>query len=235
MKRIKFAFFAAIMISSFVHASTPKEVLIPVSHVYTPTGFDSNDNTEIVVSGFLPNLCHKSPKTKVLVKSNTIEITLTSLKYHSSNPFCPEFIVPIVKTIDLGVLDKGNYNIIVNGKSMYEKKAKINIDEASSNAIDDSVYAGVDFIEKTENSRTIILKGYNPSACYVFDKFEIFSNNKDTLSILPKMKQVSDFCPMKMIAFELEMEVPKELERDKILLHVRSLSGNSVNTLFLNK
>ena len=30
---------------------TPVETLVPVDHIYVPKGFDSNDNTEIIVEG----------------------------------------------------------------------------------------------------------------------------------------------------------------------------------------
>lgn len=224
----------ATLISSLANASTPTEVMIPVNHVFTPSGFDSNDNTEIIVQGHLPNLCHKSPKTEVTIQDNTINITLTSLKYDDSNPFCPPMIVPIVETVDLGLLNQGDFKIVVNKKSIYEQKAGISIAKAPSNAIDNSVYLGVEFVERNSSSRTITLRGHNPSTCYVFDKFEIFDNGADTLSILPKMKQVSEDCPLKMTPFEIEMDVPKILDRGMILLHVRSMSGKSVNTLFQN-
>ena len=45
----------------------PEEKVIPIEHVYIPSGFDDNDNVEIVITGFLPNLCHKSPSAKVRV------------------------------------------------------------------------------------------------------------------------------------------------------------------------
>ena len=35
-------------------------VLVPVDNVYSPKGFDANDNSEVIVSGFLPNLCYKN-------------------------------------------------------------------------------------------------------------------------------------------------------------------------------
>ena len=49
------------------------------------------------------------------------------------------------------------------------------------------------------------------------------------------MKQVSEFCPMKMVPFEYEVEVPNNLEKEKILLHVRVMDGRSVNSLYLNR
>ena len=73
---------ALISFSSVLIASTPRETKVPVSHLYVPDGFDSNDNVEMVVSGILPNLCHKSPKTAVVrdkLEPNKLKIERTSL------------------------------------------------------------------------------------------------------------------------------------------------------------
>lgn len=217
-------------------ADTPFEKEVPVDHVYSPIGFDSNDSTEVVVEGFLPNLCHKSPKTKVEINGDTINIKLTSLYYDSTTYFCPEMIVPFTETVSLGLLDKGNYKIVVNGKTPYEATSKLKIAEATSDAIDEFTYAYVDYVEKAAPaSKTVKLKGYNPSDCFALEKIDYVSNGEDTYSILPKMKQIRDFCPMKMMPFEYEFKVPNELQRSKVLLHVRTMYGKSVNTVFANE
>lgn len=218
---------------SAVHAGTPVETIVPIDEVFSPVGFDSNDNSEIVVSGWLPNLCHKSPKSTYSISGRTINITVSALKYDSSNPFCPEMIVPFVETIKVGILDKGKYDIVVNGKTPYEKQSKIKIDESSSNAVDDFIYANVHYIEQEIGNNVVTLKGYNPSDCFVLDDIKFVSNGINAYSVLPIMKKVRDFCPMKLVPFSYDIEVPQSLQHNKVLLHVRSMDGNSVNTLFI--
>lgn len=214
-------------------ASTPVEKLVPVEHVFIPVGFDSNDTVEIVVTGFLPNLCHKSPEASIVVIGNDISINISSLYYQDSNPFCPSMIVPFEQTVNLGLLDKGNYNIKVNGKSPWELKEEMNILSSSSNAIDDHHYAYVNYIDKeAAGAGEVMLKGYNPSDCFVLDKIEHVSNNKDTYSIMPKMKQIRSFCPRKMVPFSYKWKVPNDLNRRNVLLHVRTMNGNSVNSVY---
>ncbi len=215
-------------------ASVPVEVMVPIEDVYSPKGFDSNDNSQIIISGYLPNLCHQAPKSIVKMVDGKVDIKIVSLKYDPSNPYCPEMIVPFVEAIDLGVMDKGVYDIVVNDQSVFERRASLQVDEASSDAIDDFVYAGVEYIEKSAGSCRVVLKGYNPSDCFVLDQIEIVDNNKDVYSILPKMKQISDFCALKMVPFEYDVIVPSKLKSDKVLLHVRSMEGKSINSIFLN-
>ena len=213
---------------------TPIEAEVPVDHIYVPTGFDSNDQSEVIVTGFLPNLCHQAPNAQVELKNGKVYVRVTSLYYHESNPFCPEMVVPFTEKVNLGVLDKGNYEIVVNSKTAYEKKEILAVSESSSNAIDEFNYAYVSYIDREEGTRTVNLKGYNPSDCFELDKISFVSNGKDTYSVLPKMKQVRGFCPMKMMPFSYNVEVPKDINRAKVLLHVRSMNGHSVNSIFSN-
>lgn len=211
------------------------EANVPVDHVYSPAGFDSNDNSEVVVTGYLPNLCYKAPKSTVMVKDGKISVSVKAMK-KASLSFCADVIVPYIEFINIGVLDKGKYQIAVNENSNWEKKSNIVISEASSNSIDDVVYANVDEVVRgDEGSRKVILKGYNPSDCFELKEIVIKDNGIDTYSILPKMKQVKAFCPKKMIPFSFEVEVPQNLEADKVLLHVRVMDGRSINAFFNNK
>lgn len=221
------------LISVSLHASTPVEKIIPINDVYSPLGFDTNDTSEVIIEGILPNLCHRAPITKVVIKGNIINIKVTALSYHESNPYCPELALPFLETVKLGLLNKGKYTILVNGKTQFEKKSKMLVTESDSNAVDDHIYANVDYIEKMEQSpNKVTLKGYNPSYCFVLDEVKFVSNGENTYSVLPKMKQVSQLCPMKMTPFAIEVEVPQSINKSKVLLHVRGMDGNSVNSLY---
>lgn len=233
MKMMKSLLVASVLVGSLAHASTPIEKMVPVDHAFIPAGFDSNDNVEIVVTGYLPNLCHKAPNAKVTMNGSNIDIKVTSLYYHQSNPFCPEMVVPFTETVQLGIMDKGNYKITVNGKSPWEQNEKMAVAESTSNAIDEFNYAYVQYIDKEVGNNEVALKGYNPSDCFILDKIDHVNNKKDTYSILPKMKQIREFCPMKMIPFSYDWDVPAELPNQKnVLLHVRTMDGHSVNTIF---
>lgn len=212
------------------------EAHVPVDHVYTPAGFDSNDNTEVVVTGFLPNLCYKAPKSAVTVVDGKISVSVKATMRTNGLGFCTNVIVPYTEFIKIGVLDKGKYQIAINEKSHWEKKSQISITEAINSSIDEAVYANVKEVTRENDvSRKVILKGYNPSDCFELKEIIIIDNGVDTYSILPKMKKVKTFCPKKMIPFNYELEVPEKLEADVVLLHVRVMDGRSVNAFFNNK
>lgn len=221
---------------SFGAASKSYETNVPVDHVYSPSGFDSNDNAEVAITGYLPNLCYKAPKASVDVKDGKINVSVKAIRNDNAMGFCANIKVPFVEYIQIGVLDKGNHLLVVNEASKWEKRSKLQVAEASSNSIDEVVYANVQQIVRAdENSRTVLLKGYNPSDCFELKEVVVKDNGVDTYSILPKMKQVRASCPMKMIPFTYEVEIPQNLESNKVLLHVRVMDGRSVNAFFSSK
>ena len=216
--------------------SAPVAMPVPVDHVYVPNGFDSNDNTEIVITGFLPNLCYKIPSSQVSVGEGKISIAMTALHTQSGMGFCADVIIPFIEYINVGTLKAGGYKIAINEDSSNAVNDKITIAPAKSSSIDDAIYANVDSILPSENgSRTVQLKGYNPSDCFVLKDIVIVDNGVDTYSILPRMKQIHTFCPKKLIPFTYEFDVPEKLEAEKILLHVRVMVGRAINAFYNNK
>lgn len=210
-------------------ATSPIISLVPVSKVYMPKGFDSNDMAEIVVTGFLPNLCYKSPIVKTKVEGKNIIVSVYAINHEPTHELeCTRMIVPFLIPVDVGVLDRGQYNVTVNE----QEKGQMKITEALSSAVDEHVYAYVEHVLIKPGSRNVILKGHNPSDCYVFDRVDYFHNDKDVYSVLPKMKQISHDCPMKMVPFAIETEIPQDLDAKQVLLHVRTMHGKSVNAVF---
>ncbi len=203
---------------------------IPIEEVFIPKGFDNNDHVELVVSSNFPDSCYKDFETRSQIDGRKIFLKIMAQK--TNDQFCAQALIPIMDTISLGVLDSGEYEV----KSSSGFESRFFIEESSSSAIDESLYMNVDYVEKMKNEENkIFLRGYNPSDCYEFDEAEIVSNSENTLSILPKMKQISEFCPMKFTPFSIEVRIPEYEEftgRDKILLHIRSMNGNAVNSFY---
>lgn len=217
-------------------AASAYEAPIPVEHIYVPAGFDSNDNTEVVITGTLPNLCYRVPKSTVSVQGGKVSVSMNATLRSNGLAFCTLVKLPYTETVDIGILDKGKYNVAVNEKTPFAANGKLSVAEATSNSIDDVIYANVESVERADiNKRTVLLKGYNPSDCFELKEIVVKDNGSDTFSVLPKMRQVREFCPKKMIPFTYEFEVPENLAAERVLLHVRVMDGRAVNAFFENK
>ncbi len=212
------------------------KVLIAVNHIYSPKGFDSNDNAEFVLSGNLPSPCYKFPHADVQIAGKMVFITVTALVGSAKEPdLCPQVLVPYLEPVSLGQLREGNYTVVVNGNTMFEIKGSISIGKATSTQIDNYIYAPVEYVERRSAARAVTLKGYLPSDCFQLERVEFVSNGVDTYSVLPILVQVRELCPMRIIPFEQTIPVPAQLKAEKVLLHIRSMNGKSVNSLFVNR
>lgn len=236
MKILKQLIPVALLVSGAAMAGESMiEVSVPVDHVFAPAGFDSNDHAEVVISGYLPNLCYKAPKADVKVVGNKIQINMKANKIKRGLGLCPTVIVPFIENVNIGLLDQGKYDLAVNENSPYEKNANMKVVEASSNSIDENIYANVsEIVRVSEQSRRVQLKGYNPSDCFELKEVQVVDNGSDVYSVLPKLNQLRDHCPKKMVPFVYEFSVPESLAAPQVLLHVRVMDGKSMNALFNN-
>lgn len=198
----------------------------PVKHLYVPTGFDSNDSVEVVVTGTFPTPCYSRNTVSVEVKGDQIAIEVSAIR-RDTKSMCPQMQVPFKEVVSIGNLQGGTYDLVVN-----EKLADtLVVGEATSNSVDDHLYAAIDRIEQKGPSE-YVLHGWRYSHCVVLDKVKVVSNGKDTLSVLPIMKQVNNFCPMKgmPIAYDVNLDF-SGLKTKEPLVHVRTMDGKSFNSI----
>jgi len=88
---------------------TTKEVLISVSDAYIPSGFDSNSDAYVVVSGVFPNGCYRWSKAEVV---HTAGKTHEVRSYANVQPgMCLMVLVPFTKEVQLGNLESGEHKI----------------------------------------------------------------------------------------------------------------------------
>jgi len=230
---MKCSLISLFFISSIALAS-PEIILAPVDHLYIPEGFDSNDSVEVVITGMFSNACFSRNNVEVKVKDSLIDVTVSAIAPDTAllaTRKCPDMVVPFKEVVTLGNLQGGNYDIRVNGGSRFGLKDKMAISEAASNSVDDAIYAAIEWVER-KSKNEVVLHGWRYSNCVDLDRVKIVSNNKDTLSILPVMKQLSDFCPMKGMPTAYSVKVDySSMKMNKPLLHVRTMDGKSVNTI----
>ena len=227
----------ALILSSSVMAQSPSVVEAPVDHLFVPSGFDNNDNVEVVVTGKFPNPCFSRNKVEVEVKDDTVIIDVTSLSKESES-MCEDLKVPFSETVTIGNLQAGDYKIVVNQGTAYQLNGKLDVAVSSSNSVDDHLYAKIDYVELGFTgglSGDALLVGASVSPCLALDRVEYLSNNQDTLSILPIMKKVGQDCPEKLTKLSIPVKFdPKKIPSEKVLLFVRSIDGKSVHT-FIEK
>lgn len=218
-------------------ANSPEVVPSPIDHLFVPKGFDNNDNVEIVVTGKYPNPCYIRNNSTVEVQDNKVLVTVTALR-RDSDEGCDPMAVPFSEAITIGNLQAGPYEIVVNGGTTYEQMEPLTVDVSPSTGVDEHLYAIVDYIELGFTgglSGDAVIMARSPSDCVVFDRVEYLTNGKDTLSVLPIMKKVSENCTEKIKRFEIPIRFhPRTFAHKDLLLFVRSIEGKSIHTI-INK
>ena len=227
-----FIIFCLLLIPHSGFGASPLHVQIPVKKIYVPNGFDTNDSVEVLVSAQLPNLCYRSPQARVKQINQDISISVTATYDIYRQGECAQVVVPKLIKVDLGVLDKNTYALHAN-EAVH---ASLQIKESTSSAVDDHIYANVEYIEPNDANRKVKLVGTHPNNCLQLKKVQTVQMSEDTISVLPILERVTDVeCEREEVPFEIEWEVPRDLEATGVLIHVRKMDGRSVNHLYRNK
>lgn len=218
--------------SILTFATNANIITAPTDHLFIPKGFDSNDSVQLIVTGNFPNTCYSRNTSEVKVEGKKILIQVNSIEQKVKN-ICAMMLVPFKEEVNLGMLASGVYEIVVNAGSKYEVKGALEVVPSSSSLIDDYIYLDVLYIEQSDTNKNLFkIKGMHYSDCIEIDRVDLISNEKDTVSVLPIMKQVAEFCPMKGHPIVTTTEIDlSQLPSESVLLHVRTLDGKSVNTI----
>lgn len=206
-----------------------KEVNLQVEHVYVPKGFDSNDNSEVVVTGWYPTPCYEWSRAVVHKEQDSLNVNIKAFVKEGMDTVCIDMAVPYVESVKLGALREGRLVLTVDAI-----KSHIEVTKASSSSNDDYLYGQVRRV--SSEGKDLVLEIELPSTCIELDRIQAVSNGIDTCSILPIMKKVKDICPRNPQTIKQRFPMPAEcLKTEKVLFHVRSLEGKAVNFLFKNK
>ena len=204
------------------------------SGVFTPVGFDSNDNSQVVLAGTFPNTCYKVSEPKVTVdKLNKRVYVQDRAVYHKG--LCLYMLVPYYKTVNLGVLEAGDYEIMLGDEAdptAAIKTAELGVSKATSSSPDDYLYAPVEEASlKTENGvLRLTLKGTFTRSCYQVKevKMSVIVSPHNMIIVQPIAEEDGTTCKDENREFETTVEIANA-PTGKTLLHIRSLNGQAIN------
>lgn len=204
-------------------------------------GYDSNDDIELTVHGALPNACfklHEAKSNRIGTNSFEIKVSMKKKNLSGCESALIETPVSFSQTISLGELDPGKYNFSYSVKGNIKQKY-MNIKSADVSTIDEQLYAPISsaFIPEliyTTNNAHVVLTGIFYSNCFELkaENVEVIRNN-NVFIILPKANY-SQYkkCKNKMYPIQQIVNLGPIKTKGHYLVHIRSLSGLSVNRVF---
>jgi hypothetical protein len=201
------------------------EIPAPVKAVFIPKGFDNNDNAQVVISGAYPNSCYKVGQTRVSVDPDMKLVHIEVTAYYSPQTYCLMYYIPFMEVVSVGVLRKGDYQVIVNELVGLH----LPVAEARTDGQDDYTYANVISITH-QRGPTFELQGVLPNSCAELTEVRVMKEEGNVLAVLPIVEFQRDCEPAEGVRLDFlkRFDVPKGLKGLK-LIHVRSLNGGSVN------
>ena len=207
-------------------------VTVGTKYLFSPIGFDDNDEATVVLDGYLPSGCYRLVQPEVVVDQETKRVTITPKARFFDHP-CIEALVPYWQEIHLGILPIGDYKVVVPSSSIQEA---MKIVEAPSAGPDDYLYAAIDAaaVDKQDDSDgySIKMQGRFTNTCMVLTEIRVIDTGR-TINVLPIMTMEDrDDCKPTEIPFRRMVDLPATVVEGRHLLHVRSLNGQAVNHVF---
>jgi hypothetical protein len=201
---------------------------------FAPTGFDSNDNAQLVIDGNYINTCFKVGPVLTKVDSENKKIYLRNQAYYYPDCWCLYVLVPYTQVVNLGILKPGIYDIIASDENAnFNSIGSLNVAKNQTSNPDNFFYAAVEEAQflKTETPGypIIILRGTLPSECMEIREIRVVRNSPNVIELLPIMTVRESGCDStKSTSFQKTISL-ENLSEGKYLIHVRSLNGQSIN------
>lgn len=208
----------------------------PIEKAYIPTGFDDNDNVQIVVNGEFPNSCFQpgAYSTEVDQRSNTIYI---EQKAHALWSTCLQYILPFTQVIDVGVIGAGVYRVV--DATTGDTIGQTSIARAMKPTQDDDLYPIVDEAKIRRSAgkpemNEIELEMHFKDRCSRLGRVEV-NYYDDVIVVRPIVAPLyanwgTARCTPAPEDFVFSVPV-KEGVKGTYLLHVRSMNGQALNRM----
>jgi len=218
----------------------PRLVTAPIERVFVPLGFDSNDNVEVVLHGHFPSTCFKLGPAMYTVDEATKTIEIEALSYQY-NGGCAQILVPFIQSVSVGLLKEGNYNIVVKDRP-HTRTASLPVTEAVTSQPDDYLYAPVATVAMVNTlglKKGIRIEGEFPMlfhGCMVLKDVRLNVTADDVIVVLPIAEIVhGQTCNQSSYThkFSTVAEIPGQLLEAEYLIHVRVISGESLNKFIM--
>ena len=210
-------------------AATPARVPVDFQKLYTPHGFDSNDNVQIVGEGRFDHACYRPTETKVQVDETKKIITVgpAAFLYHG---WCLQVTLPFHRVMNLGIVSPGDYQIVQS--TDHKVLGHIVIKAAMKLTPDDYLYAPIEqaYLRDQQSRTKVLLSGNFANSCMKL--VEVKSQIQKNMIVLQPIAEMQTLanCTDGEFAFEKEVDLGS-IPEGRYLLHVRSMNGNAINSL----
>lgn len=212
--------------------ASPELVKVRIQKAYIAVGFDNNDQSEVYVTGYLPDGCHQFGPHRVTVDEKTQTVFIEQQAYKHPGP-CIDMIIPYAHVVRLGVMGRGSYRIVDSTSS--KELGALTVTEATKPIIDDFLYLPLtNAYAKQEGEKaeaSITLQGTFVDRCTRYKETKVHYY-QDVIVVQPIAERLpARLCTEEPKRFQLSVPLKADL-KGSYLIHVRAMSGEAINSLF---
>jgi hypothetical protein len=221
-----------------VQAETLKTrvVALKPEAVFTPRGFDSNDNAQLVVSGSFTGHCMKTRSMDKRIDLQNRRIYITHQVTIEEGCTDLAMYIPYSNVVDLGPLPAGIYEIgAIDDQGRAIRMGSIPINRAAvinTHTTDDRVYAPVTSVSFSMNPSmsepVLTLGGVLTNSCLSAANLEVRQTANNVIEILPLLNVSRDNCKMEPSRYQKSVTL-KGFPATDTLIHIRAMNGQSIN------
>jgi len=214
----------------------PVLVSAPVQKVFVPLGFDNNDNVEVVVHGHFSNSCYKVGPSNATVDTDAKTVTIQAQAFEYPQAICAQMQVPFTVEVKIGLLKEGEYRVLVAGSPDLVTDPLI-VGAATTSNPDDYIYAPVhqaSIVKDAQGVDHLQIEGVYPYmfiGCMKISEVRVSQAPGQVIVVQPIAEILEDrLCsPLDSKNFTILKAIEFPLTFTEYLIHVRTLSGTSVN------
>jgi hypothetical protein len=225
-----FALLSFVVSADALAQAMPETVSVAFEKIYVPLGFDSNDNIQMVGEGVFENSCYRPAPTAVTVDVEKKTVHLEPKAYHYGG-LCLQVLLPFNRQIDVGILGAGLWTVTQGASNV--KVGEINVAVALTKNADDFIYAPVSqaFFNQANGKNEVVMSLELPCDGLPVENVKV-SVQKDVLVLQPIMKNDGrSGCARAFLPVQKTVDVGA-VPPGRYLLHVRSMNGTAINSLF---
>ncbi len=200
--------------------------------VFSPVGFDNNDNSQVVLFGHFPHNCYKAGPATYTVVGNEILVKNTSTENTAIDP-CIKAPVPWTTTLNLGMLAPGKYSVkIADDTGKWVPYTDLSVSTALTERTDDYNYSYVEgaIIDRSGGTPVLAITGTFSLTCMQLGAVEV-RESAGVIAVLPTVQiWESSTCgyPFLPIPYTKRVQLPSYL-KGPTLIHIRSMNGQALN------
>lgn len=218
--------------SDYIDGTVDEVRNVRISRVFTPKGLDNNDNSIVILDGYLPDGCYRitAPDVRIDTERKVIQIQARANYFNTA---CIEALVPYTQEVSLGMLPQGIYSL---KSTQGQEIGQLAVGKTTSKYPDEFLYAPLDdlIVNQRESNRddyTVTIRGRFTNSCMFLDRVDV-RYFEDSVEVLPIMGMRKGDCADVEVPFKEDITLDdRRLQNGRTLIHARSLNGRSLNAI----